>query len=373
MNTFNETVDNYKEIDKEATPTLTDMEISKWNRSHGSNLDAEYVKKLAADIKANGMVNPVSIVMHKKTGRWVIVAGAHRVAAIKLLRGEDGVLKNGEFRIIRNLDESDPQCFDISVAENRYQRRMSMYDTAKYVCRVVDELKVNQQRVADALGLHRPYVNRVMMLVQYWDKLPDSVKSDFCKAPYSESENPPVLTFTWWYKFAPSLQKAGLNDEVRALMEKALAERWSTRQVEEAVQRYTCGVVTPANEQQTDGEKSHSASTGSEEDALASSSGEPGQTAPAPSKATKKQRPLAICTKAGKAIARIADLLGGIDGLDDVNANLKKLVDMVSQKIAELQEADRAAKTKGKKKRGVGKVSDESAAKANAEHAEGGK
>ena len=116
--------------------------------------------------------------------------------------------------------------------------------------------------------------------------------------------------------------------------------------------------------------RSHSASTGSEEDALASSSGEFGQTVPAPSNASIKQRPVGCCAKAGKAIARAADMLSGIDGLEEMHASLKTL----AEAVAELDEYYGTAKPKGKKKREqVGKVSAESAAETNAEQAEGGK
>lgn len=361
------------EAQKNPRIKLSDMDISVWNRSHGADLDADYVKKLAADIKANGLVNPVAIVMHKKTGRWVVVAGAHRIAALKSIRGEDGILKEGEYRIIADLDESDPRCFDLCVADNRHQRGMSLYEKAKYVRRVVEELKLDQGRVADALGLQRPYINRLVMLAEYWAKLPETVKSDFSIAPYSSGENLPVLTFSHWYEFASSFQKAGVNDEVRALMERALAERWSTRQVKEAVQLYTCGAVSPADEQPAEDNDAPDPTSGSEDAAPAAGGSKSGEAAPAPSKAPKSPRPVAACAKVVKAIRKTVDLAGDIDGLDEVQAQLEKLADVVSQKLTELQEAERAAKAAGKRKRGrPRKVPAEPAAKSTAKKPEAG-
>ena len=299
-----------------------ELEISQFNRSHGAELDADYVKQLAVDIKSNGLVNPVSLVGNKKSGRWVIVAGAHRVGALKSIRGENGVLNVGEYRIIENLDESDPRCFDISVADNRHQRGMSLHDKAKYVRRVIEELKLDQGRVADALGLGRPHVNRLVMLTEYWDKLPESVKSDFCIAPYSGSEKQPVLTFSWWYEFASAFQKAGLNDEVRALMEKALAERWSTRQVKDAVQLYTLGGPAPADEQPTVSTE---------------------QTPP------RTLKPTVILSKAVKAVTKAEEHMAEYGVLGEVSKLLADAKEILTTRLAELKPAKADKPVRGRK------------------------
>ena len=62
MKTTNETKNTMAadkpDAQKGLPPKLGDLEISIWNRSHGAKLDADYIKPLAADIKANGLVNP---------------------------------------------------------------------------------------------------------------------------------------------------------------------------------------------------------------------------------------------------------------------------------------------------------------------------
>lgn len=343
------TATNKTDAQKDPKIKLGELEVSPFNRSHGAELDADYVKQLAADIKANGLVNPVVIVMHKKTGRWVIVAGAHRIAAIKSLRGEDGVLKKDEYRIIDGLDADDPRSFDISVADNRHQRGMSLYELAMYVRRLIEELKLDQGRVADALGLSRPQVNRLLILAQRWDELPESVKNDLRKARYSGSENQPVLTISHWYELVSAFQKAGVNDEVRAMMEKALAERWSTRQVKEAVQLYTMGGPAPADEQPAEGDDAPALSSGSADAVPAPSGGKSGEAAPAPSAPAKSPQPVAACAQAVKAIRKAAGLVENIEGLDEISVQLQELAEIVFQKATDLQEAAKAA---GKRKRG---------------------
>lgn len=334
-----------------ASPKLGELVISRFNRSHGADLDADYIKQLAADVKANGLVNPVSLVWHKKSGRWVIVAGAHRIAAIKSLRGEDGVLKKDEYRIIDGLDADDPRSFDISVADNRHQRGMSLYELAMYVRRLIEELKLDQGRVADALGLSRPQVNRLLILAQRWDELPESVKNDLRKARYSGSENQPVLTISHWYELVSAFQKAGVNDEVRAMMEKALAGRWSTRQVKEAVQLYTMGGPAPADEQpvEGDGAPAPAPTSGSANAVPAPAGGKSGEAASAPSKPAKGRPPVAACAQAVKAIRKAAGLVENIEGLDEISVQLQELAEIVFQKATDLQEAAKAA---GKRKRG---------------------
>ena len=351
MDTTNKAAADETDAQKDPKIKLGELEISPFNRSHGAELDADYVKQLTADIKANGLVNPVTIAMHKKTGRWVIVAGAHRIAAIKSLRGEDGGLKEDEYRIIDGLDADDPRSFDISVADNRHQRGMSLYELATYVRRLIDELKLDQGRVGDALGLSRPQVNRLLILAQRWDELPESVQKDFRKAPYSGSENQPVLTFSWWYEFASAFQKAGLNDEVRAMMEHALAERWSTRQIKEAVQLYAMGGPASADEQPAEGDDAPAPAptSGSANAVPAPVGGKSGEVAPAPAKPAKTRPPVAACAQAVKAIRKAAGLVRDIDDLGEVSEHLEKLAEIVFQKVSELQEA---AKAGGKRKRG---------------------
>ncbi len=351
MDTTNKAAADETDAQKDPGIMIDELEISPFNRSHGAELDADYVKQLAVDIKSNGLVNPVSLVWHKKSGRWVIVAGAHRVAALKSIRGENGVLNAGEYRIIDGLDADDPRSFDISVADNRHQRGMSLSELAMYIRRVVEELKLDQGRVGEALGLSRPQVNRLLMLAQHWDDLPESVKNDFRKARYSGSENQPVLTMSHWYELVSAFQKAGVNDEVRAMMEKALAERWSTRQVKEAVQQYTMGGPAHADEQPAEGDDAPAPAptSGSANAVPAPAGGKSGEVAPAPSKPAKTRPPVAACAQAVKAIRKAADLVRDIDDLDEVTAQLQELADLVVQKVAELQEAAKAA---GKPKRG---------------------
>ena len=322
MDTTHKAAADETDAQKKPKFKLRDLDISQWNRSHGAKLDADYIKTLAADIKANGLVNPIILVWHKKSGRVVIVAGAHRVAALKSIRGEDGVLNEGEYRIIDGLDADDPRCFDISVADNRHQRGMSLYEKAKYVHRVIEELNLDQGRVADAMGLHRPHVNRLEMLAEYWDKLPETVKSDFCIAPYSGSEKQPVLTFSWWYEFASAFQKDGLNDEVRALMEKALAERWSTRQVKDAVQLYTLGGPAPADEQPTVSTE---------------------QTPP------RTLKPAAILNKAFKTLTKVEELMAEYGVLADVSKLLADAKQILTTRLAELKPAKADKPVKGRK------------------------
>ena len=66
-----------------------DLEISDWNRSKDCDLDKAYLEKLAENIKRNGLLCPIILVRDKKTGCLRVLAGAHRLAALKLLRGDD--------------------------------------------------------------------------------------------------------------------------------------------------------------------------------------------------------------------------------------------------------------------------------------------
>ena len=68
--------------------TFEELIRSCWNVSYDLPLDDAYIKDLAADIKHNGLLHPVTLIKNKTGPGYFILAGVKRVAALTLLRGE---------------------------------------------------------------------------------------------------------------------------------------------------------------------------------------------------------------------------------------------------------------------------------------------
>jgi ParB/RepB/Spo0J family partition protein len=217
------------------------IEVSKWNRSRNITLDAAYIEELAEDIKRNGLLHPVTLVKTADGTGYRIVAGANRVAALRKLRGENSGLKQTEFKVREDMDESNEKCLAVSLSENHHRRASSVYEMAVYVDRLIKEQKVDQGKLARMLNLDRPKVNRLEKLVDCYGALPESWQRDLGTSPTAVAANGILITFTHWYEVAGQI-KSEITTEVGKVLEKAYAERWSTRQLRDEIRRAIKGL-----------------------------------------------------------------------------------------------------------------------------------
>ena len=298
-----------------------DLGISDWNRSKDCDLDKAYLEKLAENIKQNGLLCPIILVRDKKTGCLRVLAGAHRLAALKLLRGDDGGLYEGEF-IILDIDESDAGCFAITTADNRYQRKSSLADTMVYLQRIAEERHVTQENIAKETGHDRQVVNRLLIFAKHIDKCLEPVKADLHRAPDNENEDGgPALTVYGVYEFVPALSKAGMTPVIAGMIGRAVLERWSTRKIRRAVQRYM---------ERTD-------------DAADGQADAPTQTTP------RTLKPTVILSKAVKAVTKAEELMTEYGVLVEVSKLLADAKQILTMRLADLKSAKADKPVKGRK------------------------
>lgn len=298
-----------------------DLGISDWNRSKDCDLDKAYLEKLAENIKRNGLLCPIILVRDKKTGCLRVLAGAHRLAALKLLRGDDGGLYEGEF-IILDIDESDEGCFAITTADNRYQRKSSLADTMVYLQRIAENRHITQEKIATETGHDRQVVNRLLIFAKHVDNCSEPVKADLRRAPDGEQEDGgPALTVYGVYEFVPALSKAGMTPVIAVMIGRAVLERWSTRKIRRAVQRYM--------------EKTDDAADG-QADA-------PTQTTP------RTLKPTVILSKAVKAVTKAEELMTEYGVLVEVSKLLADAKQILTMRLADLKPAKVDKPVKGRK------------------------
>lgn len=301
-------------------PKLADLEISDANRSKGCELDQAYVKRLADSVRENGLRNKVILVWHKKSGRWLIVAGAHRVAALKMLRGDNGLLNDGEFLALEDSDASDEKCFQISVDDDRHHRKSSLLEMILYFQRVTEKLGISQEKAAKVLGIDRQVLNRLVIFAKHVEGCRESVKADLRRAPDGDQDDVgPALTVYGIYEFVPALSKDGMTPAIATLMERAVSERWSTRKIRRAVQRYLEKTDHPDD-------------------------GHVSQTAP------RNLKPAAILNQAMKAVSKAEELMAKYGVLGDVTKFLADAKELLAARLAELKPAQKTDKPiKGRK------------------------
>ena len=304
------------------------LRISRFNRSYNMPPDQEYITILAEDIARNGLIHPLILVPWKDGTGHDIVAGANRMRALEGLRGKDSGLADGEFTVRFDLTESDPRCFELSVAENQHRREPSPYELAVYVARIISEEKIDQIKVSKVMRLPRPTINRLVALNTWWAELPESWQKDLKVSPGVASEEPgPAITFSHLYNAVPALEKFS-GPELRKLLDRARDEAWSTRELKRQLEEFD-----PAAE-----------STASVENDGAQAEADK----PAATKSTASIDPINTATRVYKGVSKALALLKDIGGVEQVAQLLQEAAELINQRLGLLKD-EKAARTAAKK------------------------
>ncbi len=215
-----------------------DLMVSKWNRSYGVGLNPEYIKALASDIRKNKVIHPVTVAKNNGPDgpHFVILAGAHRVEALREIRGAESGLKSNEFKMHEKLDESNSKCMAYSVAENSHRYQTSAISNARYAVRMMNEDGIDQKTLAPLLGLRREVVNRLAKLVECYEKLPECWQKDLnWSASTAKKDDKPRITLSHWVEVAGRIGDGEVDAAVLAIMEKAYKKSFSAHVLRNAL------------------------------------------------------------------------------------------------------------------------------------------
>ena len=315
------------------------LRISRFNRSYNMSPDQDYINILGDDIGRNGLIHPLILVPWADGTGYDIVAGANRMRALEGLRGKDSGLADGEFTVRFDLTESDPRCFELSVAENQHRREPSPYELAVYVARLISEEQIDQIKVSKVMRLPRPTINRLVALNTWWAELPESWQKDLKTSPRVASDEPaPVITFSHWYMTSAAFDGSS-GPELRKLLDRARNEAWPTRELKRQLDGFDLATESAAQSNnandQTQTEK------------------------PATGKQAAKVDPISTATRAYKGVGKVWELLDSIGGFDQAIPMLKEVAELINQRLGLLKEekeshkaakkAEKAAKKAAKK------------------------
>lgn len=155
---------------------LKDLLISPQNVRMGRNLDQ--IDSLGASIEKHSLINKLVLRPRKKDGKYEVVAGQRRLAALKELNGEDAELEDTDFVIIYDLD--DDNAFLLSLQENQQRVDLSPMELHQAAVRL-NRMGYNEKEIASALNVTPYRLKRLMTLSQSIGRLPEKAKEELQK------------------------------------------------------------------------------------------------------------------------------------------------------------------------------------------------
>lgn len=180
--------------------------------------------ELAQSIRANGVVQP--IVVRPKGERYEIVAGERRWRAAQKadLRRIPAVVKQ----------VSDDKLLELALVENIQRQELNPIEEAKAYRKLIDNIGLTQEMVAERVGKSRTIVTTAMRLL----KLPGEIQKNLEEGKLSAGHGRALLMTE-----DPRIQ----NSIARAIIERGL----SVRETEQAVKKGGATTLKTANKSVT--------------------------------------------------------------------------------------------------------------------------
>ena len=170
--------------------------------------DQERLEDLAESIKLHGILQP--IVLRKTISGYNIVVGERRYRASKLV-GETTIPA-----IVKVL--SDEDMMELAVIENLQREDLNAIEEAESYRKLMDDLELTQQEVAQRLSKSRPYIANMLRLLQLPKEITQMVKDNKLSGAHGRT-------------------LLGIKDKrkMKSIAEQAFQESWSVRTLEQYV------------------------------------------------------------------------------------------------------------------------------------------
>lgn len=235
-----------KKADSQVLIPFNTMTVSKWNESGGTVLNPVRVRGLVNGIRRYRLFRPVILIRNTDPSgpEYAIIKGAHRVEALKQLRGEGSGLCLGEFSIHRTLDENNPKCFDFRMSENTRHYGRNVIDRARYIQRMHSECQVPLKKLARRLGMNIEVMSRLVKLADRFDSLPECWRKDLAYVHVWDGYEPknhglPRITQAHWIATTYYMGKDDPEswEEIKPLLEMAYTRKFDSRDLHYALRR----------------------------------------------------------------------------------------------------------------------------------------
>ncbi|MEC5385025.1 ParB/RepB/Spo0J family partition protein [Uliginosibacterium sp. H3] len=137
--------------------TLPVMDLQPGKYQPRTRMDAGSLEELAASIKAQGLMQPITV-RPVGSGRHEIIAGERRWRAAQIAELTEVPV------IIRDIP--DEAALAMSLIENIQREDLNPLEEALGIQRLIDEFGMTHQQAADALGRSRPATSNLLRLLQ---------------------------------------------------------------------------------------------------------------------------------------------------------------------------------------------------------------
>lgn len=172
---------------------------------------SEELDELARSIKENGLLQPLTVRPAAGADQdWELVAGERRLRAVTQLGWEEVPV------LVREVD--DPTLLVLALVENLQREALGPLEEAEGYQVLAESFGLTQGEIAQAVGKNRSTIANQLRLLQ----LPPSVKSLLANGTLSAGHARALLSLE-------NAEKAG------RLAQRAVAEGWSVRRIEDAV------------------------------------------------------------------------------------------------------------------------------------------
>jgi len=173
------------------------------------NFDPVGLEELVQSIRQHGLLQP--IVVRARSDAFEVVSGERRLRAFREL---------GRTRIpaILRPDVSDAEMLELALVENLQRRDLDPIERASGYRKMIEQLGLTQEQVADKVGLQRPTVANHLRLLE----LPEPVQQALAKGLIQMGH-------------ARALLGCKGGDQVQKLLEKTVRDDLSVREVEALV------------------------------------------------------------------------------------------------------------------------------------------
>lgn len=142
----------------DATDNVREISIGLIDRNEEqprTNFDPKALDELAASIKVHGIIQP--ILLNKKDGRYVIVAGERRWRAARIagLKTVPAIVKNFTSKEIS----------EIAIIENLQREDLNPIESARAIQKLINKFDLTQENVAERIGKSRSAVTNTLRLL----------------------------------------------------------------------------------------------------------------------------------------------------------------------------------------------------------------
>ena len=172
--------------------------------------DEDAIRELAESIRQHGVIQP--IIVRSAVKGYEIIAGERRYRASQLIGNETIPA------VVR--DFSDQQVMEIALIENLQREDLNAIELALAYQSIMDKFQLTQEELSLKVGKSRSHIANFLRLLS----LPAEVKEHVSRGTLSMGHARAI---------------AGMSDakQQKELAENAIQQRWSVRQLEEAIQK----------------------------------------------------------------------------------------------------------------------------------------